>query len=544
MEMNKCLVCGKEYAAGNAEWCRYVCSAKCEQQVQWAYVVLRCDGRVDVVPCERKANLETLAQEAIGCEKIDVDDVESFFTLDEPFVNWSEFVFLSNANDQRDYAANFREKANRAVWGFVQRVVYGDVVLIQDGGNGRGDILSHCLGFCKPMPRQVADLVAGVVRQRVGVADDNAWIPKTYPLSGKDVCSSLKDVKARKTCATCGKEFEIRLFDAGETFFCSDACEEECKQWGYVVVRCDGTIEAVECARTDSIGAEIWPMAKFGWYAYRCNWLHDQVDCPDAFFDAGVMFKTSSQLCFDATALDARVNKAVWALDGNLVLDDVIVAGHYDDFYEQKKWMPLSVAKSLAEELRKTLAEVRPQPIPDAWLKEMLVTNENPPFFERCCRKGLFRHSLNVFLHFTDKKDADLYESAIQEWHEGERECDPIVETEDGFFAETSIRGDRLAGDFPINEYRESLAGRKFNAAVMSGRIKIYVGFRFDDPTEFVRFRQEESALEGKDWKVLFAEKRSPASENEVVLVGTSLKVPWLDLTPCKTIELSGDFKE
>ena len=78
----------------------------------------------------------------------------------------------------------------------------------------------------------------------------------------------------------------------------------------------------------------------------------------------------------------------------------------------------------------------------------------------------------------------------------------------------------------------------------MSGRIKIYVGFRFDDPTEFVRFRQEESALEGKDWKVLFAEKRSPASENEVVLVGTSLKVPWLDLTPCKTIELSGDFKK
>ena len=75
MEMNKCVVCGKEYAAGNADWCRYVCSVKCEQQVQWTYVVLRCDGRVEVVPCERNANLKTLAQETIGCEKIDVDDV-------------------------------------------------------------------------------------------------------------------------------------------------------------------------------------------------------------------------------------------------------------------------------------------------------------------------------------------------------------------------------------------------------------------------------------------------------------------------------------
>ena len=543
MEMNKCLVCGKEYAAGNAEWCRYVCSAKCEQQAQWAYVVLRCDGRVDVVPCERKANLETLAQEAIGCEKIDVDDVESFFTLDEPFVNWGEFVFLSNANDQWDYAANFKEKANRAVWGFVQRVVYGDVVLIQDGGNGRGDILSHCLGFCKPMPRQTADLVAGVVRQRVGVADDDAWIPKTYPLAGKDVCSALKVVKVRKTCVTCGKAFEICHYDAGRTFFCSDACEEKCVQWGYVVVRCDGTIEAVECARTDSIGAEVWPMEKFGGCDYRCDWLHDQVDGPDAFFHVGVMFKTSNQLCFDATALDARVNRAVWALDGILVLDDVIVAGCYDH-HGREKWMPLSVAKNLAASLRKTMEEVRPRPIPSDRLKELLVKNENPPFFERCCRRGLFGSWPSVFLHFTDTKDADLYESAIREWSDGARECSPIVETEDGFFAETTIRGDRLAGDFPINEYRESLAGRKFNAAVMSGRIKIYVGFRFDDPTEFVRFRQEESALEGKDWKVLFAEKKSQASENEVVLVGTSLKVPWLDLTPCKTIELSGDFKK
>ena len=573
MEMNKCVVCGKEYAAGNAEWCRYVCSAKCEQQAQWAYVVLRCDGRVDVVPCERKANLETLAQEAIGCEKIDVDDVESFFTLDEPFANWGEFVFLSNANDQWDYAANFKEKANRAVWGFVQRVVYGDVVLIQDGGNGRGDILYHCLGFCKPMPRQVADLVAGVVRQRVGVADDDAWIPKTYPLAGKDVCSALKVVKVRKTCVTCGKAFEICHYDAGRTFFCSDACEEKCVQWGYVVVRCDGTIEAVECARTDNIGAEVWPMDKVCWYDYRynclhdqvdgpdeffhagvmfktsnqlcfdANWLHDQVDGLDAFFHAGVMFKTSNQLCFDATALDARVNRAVWALDGTLVLDDVIVAGCYDH-HGRKKWMPLSVAKNLAASLRKTMEEVRPRPIPSDRLKELLVKNENPPFFERCCRRGLFGSWPSVFLHFTDTKDADLYESAIREWNDGARECSPIVETEDGFFAETTIRGDHLAGDFPINEYRESLAGRKFNAAVMSGRIKIYVGFRFDDPTEFVRFRQEESALEGKDWKVLFAEKRSPASENEVVLVGTSLKVPWLDLTPCKTIELSGDFKK
>ena len=543
MEMNKCVVCGKEYAAGNAEWCRYFCSAKCEQQVQWAYVVLRCDGRVDVVPCERKANLETLAQEVIGCEKIDVDDVESFFTLDEPFVNWGEFVFLSNANDQWDYAANFKEKANRAVWGFVQRVVYGDVVLIQDGGNGRGDILSHCLGFCKPMPRQVADLVAGVVRQRVGVADDDAWIPKTYPLVGKDVCSALKVVKVRKTCVTCGKAFEICHYDAGRTFFCSDACEEKCVQWGYVVVRCDGTIEAVECARTDNIGAEVWPMDKVCWYDYRYNCLHDQVDGPDEFFHAGVMFKTSNQLCFDATALDARVNRAVWALDGTLVLDDVIVAGCYDH-HGRKKWMPLSVAKNLAASLRKTMEEVRPRPIPGDRLKELLVKNENPPFFERCCRRGLFGSWPSVFLHFTDTKDADLYESAIQEWNDGARECDPIVETEDGFFAVTRIRGDHLAGDFPINEYRESLAGRKFNAAVMSGRIKIYVGFRFDDPTEFVRFRQEESALEGKDWKVLFAEKRSTASENEVVLVGTSLKVPWLDLTPCKTIELSGDFNK
>ena len=543
MEMNKCVVCGKEYAAGNAEWCRYFCSAKCEQQVQWAYVVLRCDGRVDVVPCDRKANLETLAQEVIGCEKIDVDDVESFFTLDEPFVNWGEFVFLSNANDQWDYAANFKEKANRAVWGFVQRVVYGDVVLIQDGGNGRGDILSHCLGFCKPMPRQVADLVAGVVRQRVGVADDDAWIPKTYPLVGKDVCSALKVVKVRKTCVTCGKAFEICHYDAGRTFFCSDACEEKCVQWGYVVVRCDGTIEAVECARTDNIGAEVWPMDKVCWYDYRYNCLHDQVDGPDEFFHAGVMFKTSNQLCFDATALDARVNRAVWALDGILVLDDVIVAGCYDH-HGREKWMPLSVAKNLAASLRKTMEEVRPRPIPGDRLKELLVKNENPPFFERCCRRGLFGSWPSVFLHFTDTKDADLYESAIQEWNDGARECDPIVETEDGFFAVTRIRGDHLAGDFPINEYRESLAGRKFNAAVMSGRIKIYVGFRFDDPTEFVRFRQEESALEGKDWKVLFAEKRSTASENEVVLVGTSLKVPWLDLTPCKTIELSGDFNK
>ena len=555
MEMNKCVVCGKEYAAGNAEWCRYVCSAKCEQQVQWAYVVLRCDGRVDVVPCERKANLETLAQEAIGCEKIDVDDVESFFTLDEPFVNWGEFVFLSNANDQWDYAANFKEKANRAVWGFVQRVVYGDVVLIQDGGNGRGDILSHCLGFCKPMPRQVADLVVGVVRQRVGVADDDAWIPKTYPLAGKDVCSALKVVKVRKTCVTCGKAFEICHYDAGRTFFCSDACEEKCVQWGYVVVRCDGTIEAVECARTDSIGAEVWPMDKVCRYDYRYNCLHDQVDGPDEFFHAGVMFKTSNQLCFDATALDARVNRAVWALDGTLVLDDVIVAGCYDH-HGRKKWMPLSVAKNLAASLRKTMEEVRPRPIPSDRLKELLVKNENPPFFERCCRRGLFGSWLSVFLHFTDTKDADLYESAIQEWNDGARECSPIVETEDGFFAETSIRGDRLAGDFPINEYRESLAGRKFNAAVMSGRIKIYVGFRFDDPTEFVRFRQEESALEGRDWKVLFEGKArseddetvlfdsNPKSCVGMVLVGTSLKVPWLDLTPCKTIELSGDFKK
>ena len=206
--------------------------------------------------------------------------------------------------------------------------------------------------------------------------------------------------------------------------------------------------------------------------------------------------------------------------------------------------MPLSVAKNLAASLRKTMEEVRPRPIPDAWLKEMLVTNENPQFFERCCRRGLFGSWPSVFLHFTDKKDADLYESAIQEWHDGERECDPIVETEDGFFAETSIRGDRLAGGFPINEHRESLMGRKFNAAVTSGRIKMYVGFRFDDSAEFASFRQEESAFEGMDWKVLFAGKTNPESGNEIVLVGTSLKVPWLDLTPCKTIDLCGDFKK
>ena len=541
MEMNKCVVCGKEYAAGNADWCRYVCSVKCEQQVQWAYVVLRCNGKVDVVPCERNATLKTLAQETIGCEKVDVDDVESFFTLDEPCVNWGEFVFLSNANDQRDYAACFREKANCAVWGFVQRVVYGDVVLVRNGGDSSGDILANCLEFCTPMPRQVADLVAGVIRQRVGVADDDAWIPKSYPLTGRDVLSALKVVKAEKTCATCGKKFELCYSDADNTFFCSDACEEKCAQWGYVAVRCDGTIEAVECARTDSIGAEVWPEAKDGGCDYRYNWLHDQVEGPDAFFHAGVMFKTSNQLCFDATALDARVNKAVWALDGRVVLDDMIIAGRY---YRGTKWMPLSVAKSLAASLRKTMAEVRPQTIPDAWLKEILVKNENPPFFERCCRKGFFGFCPRVFLHFTDTKDADLYESAIWEWHDGERECGPIVETEDGFFAETSIRGDRLAGGFPINEYRESLNGRKFNAAVMSGRIKMYVGFRFDDSAEFVRFRQEESALEGKDWKILFAGKTSPQAEKETVLVGTSLKVPWLDLTPCKTVELSGDFKK
>lgn len=543
MEMSKCVVCGKEYAAGNADWCRYVCSVKCEEQVQWAYVVLRCDGRVEVVPCERNANLKTLAQETIGCEKIDVDDVESYFTLDEPFVNWSEFVFLSNANDQRDYAVCFREKANRAVWGFVQRVVYGDVVLTRNGGNGGGDILANCLEFCTPMPRQVADLVAGVVRQRVGVTDDDTWIPKSYPLTGREVLSALKIVKVKKTCVTCGKEFEIHHFDASNTYFCSDACEEKCAQWGYVAVRCDGTIEAVECARTASIGAEVWPEAKDGGCDYRCNWLHDQVDGPDAFFGAGAMFKTSNQLCFDAAALDARVNKAVWALDGNFVLDDVIVAGRYDS-HGTKKWMPLSVAMDLAASLRKTLAAVRPQPIPDAWLKEILVKNENPQFFERCCRRGLFGFWPRVFLHFTDTKDADLYESATWEWHDGERECYPIVETEDGFFADTSIRGDRLAGGFPINEYRESLTGRKFNAAVMSGRIKIYVGFRFYDSAKFAGFRQEESAFEGKDWKILFAGKTSPQSEKETVLVGTSLKVPWLDLTPCKTIDLCGDFKK
>ena len=541
MEMNRCVVCGKEYAAGNADWCRYVCSVKCEQQVQWAYVVLRCDGRAEVVPCERKANLKMLAQETIGCEKIDVDDVEAGFTLDDPFVNWREFVFLSNANDQWDYAANFKEAANRAVWGFVQRVVYGDVVLALDGGT--------------PMPRQVADLVAGVVRQRVGVADDDTWIPKSYPLTGREVYSALKIAKIKKTCVTCGKEFEIYHFDAGNTYFCSDACEEKCAQWGYVAVRCDGTIEAVECARTDSIGAEVWPEAKDGWCNYRCNWLHDQVDGPDAFFGAGAMFETSNQLCFDAAALDARVNKAVWALDGNFVLDDVIIAGRYDSD-GTKKWMPLSVAMDLAASLRKTLAAVRPQPIPDAWLKGILVKNENPQFFERCCRRGLFGFWPRVFLHFTDTKDADLYESATLEWHDGERECDPIVETEDGFFAETSIRGNRLAGGFPINEYRESLMGRKFNAAVTSGRIKMYVGFRFDDSAEFASFRQEESALEGKNWKVLFAGNARPANDGtvlfeskpnlcaETVLVGTSLKVPWLDLTPCKTVDLCGDFKK
>ena len=536
MEMNKCVVCGKEYAAGNAEWCRYVCSVKCEQQVQRAYVVLRCDGRVDVVPCERNANLKTLAQETIGCETIDVDDVWSGFTLEEPFVNWGEFVFLSNANDQRDYAACFREKVNRAVWGFVQRVVYGDVVLARRPGN---DLLCEYAS----MPCQVADLVAGVVRQRVGVADDDAWIPKTYPLAGKDVCSALKVVKVRKTCVTCGKAFEICHYDAGRTFFCSDACEEKCVQWGYVVVRCDGTIEAVECARTDSIGAEVWPMEKFGGYDYRCDWLHDQVDGPDAFFHVGEMFKTSNQLCFDATALDARVNRAVWALDGTLVLDDVIVAGCYDH-HGREKWMPLSVAKNLAASLRKTMEEVRPRPIPSDRLKELLVKNENPPFFERCCRRGLFGSWPSVFLHFTDTKDADLYESAIREWNDGARECSPIVETEDGFFAETTIRGDRLAGDFPINEYRESLAGRKFNAAVMSGRIKMYVGFWFDDPAEFAKFQQEEAALEGKDWKVLFTGKTSPCAEKETVLVGTSLPVSWLDLTPCKTVDCCGDFKK
>lgn len=204
--------------------------------------------------------------------------------------------------------------------------------------------------------------------------------------------------------------------------------------------------------------------------------------------------------------------------------------------------MPLSVAKSLAASLRKTMAEVRPQTIPDAWLKKILVKNENPPFFERCCRKGFFGFWPRVFLHFTDTKDVDLYESAIWEWHDGERQCDPIVETEDGFFAETSIHGDQLAGGSPINEYRESLNGRKFNAAVMSGRIKMYVGFRFNDSAEFVRFRQEESVLEGKNWKVLFAGK--PNLWAETVLVGTSLKVPWLDLTPCKTVDLCGDFKK
>ena len=45
----------------------------------------------------------------------------------------------------------------------------------------------------------------------------------------------------------------------------------------------------------------------------------------------------------------------------------------------------------------------------------------------------------------------------------------------------------------------------------------------------------------GKDWKVLFTGKTSPCAEKETVLVGTSLKVPWLDLTPCKTIDLCGD---
>lgn len=289
--MDKCAVCGKEYAAENVEWCRYVCSEECEQQAQWTYVVLRCDGRVDVVPCERGANLKTLAQETIGCEKLDADDVLSGFTLDEPYVDWAEFVFLSNANDLWAYAANFREKANRAVWGFVQRVVYGDVVLALN---------DRCLEFGTPMPRQVADLAAGVIRLRVGAADDDGWIPKTYPLAGRGARLALKVVKVPKTCATCGKEFEIQSGDEGESFFCSDACEKECAQWGYVAVRCDGTIEAVECARTDSIGDEVWPEAKDGGCDYRCNWLHDQVDGPDAFFGAGAMFKTSNQLCFDA----------------------------------------------------------------------------------------------------------------------------------------------------------------------------------------------------------------------------------------------------
>lgn len=85
---------------------------------------------------------------------------------------------------------------------------------------------------------------------------------------------------------------------------------------------------------------------------------------------------------------------------------------------------------------------------------------------------------------------------------------------------------------------------------------KMYVGFRFNDRAEFEKFRQEEAELEGKDWKVLFEGKTRSEDDETVlfdsnpkscvgtVLVGTSLKVPWLDLTPCKAVGLCGDFKK
>lgn len=537
MEKRICLTCGGEFNYDQFDENAEFCSKECERTAQWAYLILRCNGNVEVVPCEYGAvDLDDEAKKVIGCAEIDATDLLPLLSIDELWMD-SDLrgcVLLTNAHDRSDYVEDYAGRANRAVWGLDKQLVYGDVVLVRNSLK-RSQFLNS-RNVSAPIPFSVANRIAEFVSVRNPADDD--WIPRSYPPVGADLKCYLKEVLVKKTCAVCGKEFEIDAASSDDAYFCSDECERSCTQWGYVVLKCDGTIDVVECLQTTSL-YDIHADYKGDWWHYRCRW-----DRKPVLFDVGEMYRSNSERCFDPAALAVRVNKVVWDLEGELVLGDVIVAGRYNYHEECKRWMPLAVANKVAETLRRVLVAIAPRPMSESLRQGVVVKNGNPQFFERCCRRGLFGWGLLVLLQFTDKNDRELYEAVTFERHDGERDCEPIVETENGLFAGMRCNYNCLEEDFPINETHECLIGRAMNAAVKSGRVRIYAGFIFQDSDEFEKFRQEEAALEGRDWKVLFAGKTSPQSEKETVLVGTSLKVPWLDLTPCKTIDLCGDFKK
>ena len=174
-----------------------------------------------------------------------------------------------------------------------------------------------------------------------------------------------------------------------------------------------------------------------------------------------------------------------------------------------------------------------------------LAGNGNVSFFERCKQRGLLP-PISVFVQFCDKKDFDFFQETcrVELPDDTGRECYEVASSDVGYFGEIKIWDYCPNEDYPINEAYHCLAGRKMSEAVKNGRVKICAGFKFEDLAAFDKFCQEEASFEGQDWKVLFSGRDYYYNERDIVLVGTSLPIKWLDKTPWNTIDLSGDFKK